>query len=161
MMKREGSREANTKRVIVGMGAVININCTACVQVCPMGIDIRDGLQMDIACGLCVDACDEIMDKIDLPRGLIRYDTEHNMDISAILDKRTRRNRAVRVAEAAVKMRKDQGRIAAFMHSLRLIRPRTIYYTCVISIVGFVMLYTLATRSPLSLQLCMTVILCS
>lgn len=56
------------------------IDCTACVQVCPTGIDIRKGLQMEcIACGLCVDACNDIMDKVGLPRGLIRYDTERNI----------------------------------------------------------------------------------
>jgi cytochrome c oxidase accessory protein FixG len=53
------------------------IDCDSCVVVCPMGIDIREGLQMEcIACGLCVDACDNVMDKIGLPKGLIRYDTE-------------------------------------------------------------------------------------
>ncbi len=53
------------------------IDCDSCVVVCPMGIDIRDGLQMQcIACGLCVDACDTVMEKIGLPKGLIRYDTE-------------------------------------------------------------------------------------
>jgi polyferredoxin len=56
------------------------IDCDSCVVVCPMGIDIRDGLQMEcIACGLCVDACDTVMDKIGLPRGLIRYDTENKI----------------------------------------------------------------------------------
>ena len=49
------------------------IDCSACVKVCPAGIDIRDGLQMEcIACGLCVDACNNIMEKVDLPKGLIR-----------------------------------------------------------------------------------------
>jgi cytochrome c oxidase accessory protein FixG len=53
------------------------IDCYSCVVVCPMGIDIREGLQMEcIACGLCVDACDNVMEKIGLPKGLIRYDTE-------------------------------------------------------------------------------------
>lgn len=53
------------------------IDCDSCVLVCPMGIDIRKGLQMEcIACGLCIDACDSVMDKLALPRGLIRYDTE-------------------------------------------------------------------------------------
>ncbi len=53
------------------------IDCDSCVVVCPMGIDIREGLQMEcIACGLCVDACDNVMEKIGLPKGLIRYDTE-------------------------------------------------------------------------------------
>lgn len=54
------------------------IDCDSCVVVCPMGIDIRNGLQMEcIACGLCVDACDSVMEKIGLPKGLIRYDTEN------------------------------------------------------------------------------------
>jgi cytochrome c oxidase accessory protein FixG len=54
------------------------ISCDSCVVVCPMGIDIREGLQMEcIACGLCVDACDNVMEKIGLPKGLISYDTEN------------------------------------------------------------------------------------
>src|SRR5690606_3011113 len=54
------------------------IDCTMCVQVCPVGIDIRNGLQYEcIACGACIDACDEVMDKVGMPRGLIRY-TTHN-----------------------------------------------------------------------------------
>jgi cytochrome c oxidase accessory protein FixG len=53
------------------------IDCDSCVVVCPMGIDIREGLQMEcIACGLCIDACDNVMEKVGLPKGLIRYDTE-------------------------------------------------------------------------------------
>jgi polyferredoxin len=54
------------------------IDCDACVQVCPTGIDIRDGLQIEcIACALCIDACDGVMDKMSYPRGLIRYTTEN------------------------------------------------------------------------------------
>jgi polyferredoxin len=56
------------------------IDCLACVQVCPTGIDIRDGLQIDcIACAACVDACDGVMDKVGLARGLIRYTTENEL----------------------------------------------------------------------------------
>lgn len=52
------------------------IDCKQCVVVCPTGIDIRNGLQMEcIACGLCVDACDNMMEKIGMPKGLVRYDT--------------------------------------------------------------------------------------
>jgi len=51
-----------------------------CVQVCPTGIDIRDGLQIEcIGCAACIDACDEVMDKMHYPRGLISYTTEHNL----------------------------------------------------------------------------------
>lgn len=100
------------------------IDCTACVQVCPMGIDIREGLQMEcIACGLCVDACDDIMDKLDLPQGLIRYDTES------------------RIGQSACGTPKP----------FEIIRPRTIYYACVLALVGGVMLYGLLNRSPLDI----------
>lgn len=61
------------------------IDCDSCVTVCPMGIDIRDGLQMEcIACGLCVDACNNVMDKIGLPQGLIRYDTESKQPFNPV-----------------------------------------------------------------------------
>ena len=54
------------------------IDCTMCVQVCPTGIDIRKGLQYEcIACAMCIDACDAVMDKMNYPRGLIRYTTEN------------------------------------------------------------------------------------
>ena len=54
------------------------INCTLCVQVCPTGIDIRDGLQYEcIACAACIDVCDQVMDKMEYPRGLISFTTEH------------------------------------------------------------------------------------
>lgn len=54
------------------------VDCTLCVQVCPTGIDIRDGLQYQcIGCAACIDACDSIMDKMGYPRGLVRYTTEH------------------------------------------------------------------------------------
>lgn len=102
------------------------INCSACVNVCPTGIDIRDGLQMEcIACGLCADACDEIMDKVGLPRGLVRYDTERRLE------------------------EKSQGLPVS---KLRIIRPRTIYYTVILSIVGALMLYALINRPLLELN---------
>ena len=57
------------------------IDCYVCVQVCPTGIDIRDGLQIEcIACAACIDACDAVMDKLEYPRGLIRYTTENALN---------------------------------------------------------------------------------
>jgi cytochrome c oxidase accessory protein FixG len=57
------------------------IDCYQCVQVCPTGVDIRLGLQLGcITCGLCLDACDSIMDKIGRPRGLIRYASQDEME---------------------------------------------------------------------------------
>ncbi|MGH1456824.1 MAG: cytochrome c oxidase accessory protein CcoG [Alphaproteobacteria bacterium] len=100
------------------------IDCSLCVQVCPMGIDIRDGLQMEcIACGLCVDACDDVMDKIDLKRGLIRYDTESNIETQA------------------------EGHDTPF----KFLRPRTFLYIAVLCAVGGIMLYGLLNRTLLDI----------
>ena len=57
------------------------IDCTLCVQVCPTGIDIRNGVQMEcVNCTACIDACDEVMVKVDRPKGLIRYASETNIN---------------------------------------------------------------------------------
>jgi cytochrome c oxidase accessory protein FixG len=57
------------------------IDCKRCVVVCPTGIDIRNGLQMEcVGCAACVDACDEIMDKLDRPKGLVRYDSLNGLE---------------------------------------------------------------------------------
>jgi cytochrome c oxidase accessory protein FixG len=57
------------------------IDCKRCVVVCPTGIDIRNGLQMEcVGCAACVDACDEIMDRLERPRGLVRYDSLHGLE---------------------------------------------------------------------------------
>lgn len=101
------------------------IDCTACVQVCPTGIDIREGLQMEcIACGLCVDACNDIMDKVGLPRGLIRYDTSHHM----------------------------AAKIKGGIEKFKFLRPRTYYYSMILALVGLATLYPLINRSPIELH---------
>jgi cytochrome c oxidase accessory protein FixG len=71
-----GGRQKSTDPKVAGLGDCIS--CTLCVQVCPTGIDIRDGLQYEcIACAACIDVCDQVMDKMEYPRGLIRFTTEH------------------------------------------------------------------------------------
>ena len=71
-----GGRRKSVDREEAGLGDCIN--CTLCVQVCPTGIDIRDGLQYEcIACAACIDVCDQVMDKMGYERGLVRYTTEH------------------------------------------------------------------------------------
>lgn len=101
------------------------IDCNQCVAVCPQGIDIRDGDQLEcINCALCIDACDEVMRKVGRPSGLIAYDTHVNVE------KRQR-------GEAA---------------SIKLIRPRTILYAVLMLGVGAIMLYSLITRSTLDLN---------
>ena len=73
-----GSRSRKVDRHEAGLGDCIN--CTMCVQVCPTGIDIRDGLQYEcIGCAACIDACDGIMEKMRYPKGLIRYTTENEL----------------------------------------------------------------------------------
>jgi cytochrome c oxidase accessory protein FixG len=57
------------------------VDCSICVQVCPTGIDIRDGLQYEcIGCAACIDGCDRVMEKVGFPKGLIRYSTQHAME---------------------------------------------------------------------------------
>ena len=74
-----GSRRRDADPKELGLGDCID--CNMCVQVCPTGIDIRHGLQYEcIACAACVDACDSVMDKMDYPRGLIRYTTENALE---------------------------------------------------------------------------------
>lgn len=61
------------------------VNCNRCVNACPIGIDIRNGLQMEcIACTACIDACDEIMEKVNKPKGLVRYDTLNGEKINLL-----------------------------------------------------------------------------
>ncbi|MGF1464917.1 MAG: cytochrome c oxidase accessory protein CcoG [Sandaracinaceae bacterium] len=57
------------------------VDCGRCVAVCPTGIDIRNGLQLDcVGCTACIDACDEVMTKLKRPKGLVRYDSERGLD---------------------------------------------------------------------------------
>jgi cytochrome c oxidase accessory protein FixG len=103
------------------------IDCLSCVVVCPMGIDIRDGLQYDcIGCGLCIDACNSVMDKIELPRGLIHYDTENNQQ--------------ARDTAKASGLPSPKGR-------MKWIRPRTVFYAAIMSLVGSLMLGAIVLRS--------------
>jgi cytochrome c oxidase accessory protein FixG len=74
-----GARKKGSDHKAKGLGDCVD--CTMCVQVCPTGIDIRQGLQYEcIACAACIDACDEVMDKVGYPRGLVRYDTQGGLE---------------------------------------------------------------------------------
>jgi cytochrome c oxidase accessory protein FixG len=101
------------------------IDCHQCINVCPTGVDIRDGIQLGcIQCGLCIDACDNIMTQVGRPAGLIAYDTDIN----------------------------GQRRIAGKPPVYRLIRPRTVLYAAIITLVGGIMLYALTTRSSIDVN---------
>lgn len=70
-----GSRKRGTDLKVAGLGSCVD--CTLCVQVCPTGIDIRDGLQYQcISCAACVDVCNDVMDKVGYAKGLIRYTSD-------------------------------------------------------------------------------------
>ena len=76
--EHRGPRKREVNPADVGLGDCID--CQLCVQVCPTGIDIRDGLQMEcIGCAACIDACDSIMDKMGYARGLVSYTSEHQL----------------------------------------------------------------------------------
>lgn len=77
--EKRGPRPRKADPKELGLGDCID--CNLCVQVCPTGIDIRNGLQYEcINCGACIDACDETMDKMNYPKGLISYTTEHKIE---------------------------------------------------------------------------------
>jgi cytochrome c oxidase accessory protein FixG len=74
-----GSRGRKADHRALGLGECVD--CDICVQVCPTGIDIRQGLQYEcIGCAACIDGCDEVMDKMGYPRGLIRFSTENALE---------------------------------------------------------------------------------
>ncbi|MGZ9810166.1 4Fe-4S dicluster domain-containing protein [Pseudoroseicyclus sp. H15] len=103
------------------------IDCNACVNVCPMGIDIRDGQQLAcITCALCIDACDQVMDKIDRPRGLIDY---------------------VALSDAPREAAGGEP-IPAWRHALRL---RNIAYVAIWSLVGAALVFALFVRPEIDM----------
>lgn len=115
------------------------IDCNACVVVCPMGIDIRDGNQLEcITCALCIDACNDIMGKIGRHRGLISYTTLRNYNIHTAEAKRMGR------AEATAQQRA--------VDVTEVVRPRTLIYAGLWSLIGLIMLAGLLTRDRLDIN---------
>jgi cytochrome c oxidase accessory protein FixG len=112
-----GSRRKGEDPKDKGLGDCID--CTLCVQVCPTGIDIRNGLQYQcIACASCIDVCDQVMEKVGYPKGLVRYTTEHAL----------------------------QG------GKTHVVRPRLFVYAGILAIVMAGLVYSMATRIPLELD---------
>ena len=127
------------------------VDCNACVAVCPMGIDIRDGQQLEcITCALCIDACDAVMDKIGSERGLIAYatfdDYEHNLDLA--------RGPDTAIDPGRVRDGGTGGLFETFrIKGLRsVLRPRTFVYFAVWSLIGIAMLTMLALRGNLDVN---------
>lgn len=119
-----GARKKNVDKNETNLGDCIN--CTMCVQVCPVGIDIRNGLQYQcIGCAACIDACNEIMDKMNYPRGLIRYTTESVLE-HKYTDKEIKK---------------------------RLLRPKVVGYGVLLLVAVMALLIGLVTRQTLNIDI--------
>ncbi len=118
-----GARSKSNADASKDLGACID--CSMCVQVCPTGIEIRNGLQYEcIGCGACIDACNTVMDKIGAPRGLVRYWTDH-----------------------AMKYRWTSKQILSHMF-----RPRVLIYSTILIVILSVFFGALFTRTPLKMD---------
>jgi cytochrome c oxidase accessory protein FixG len=101
------------------------VDCNQCVAVCPTGIDIRDGQQLEcIGCALCIDACNNVMDKLDLPRGLIDYSTQSSQD----------------------------ARVEDQPYRYDLLRPRIVAYGIMLSFIAAIVLWMLAFRADVEVN---------
>ncbi|MFZ5568301.1 MAG: cytochrome c oxidase accessory protein CcoG [Pseudomonadota bacterium] len=114
-----GARSRKADPAALGLGSCID--CTLCVQVCPTGIDIRKGLQYEcISCAACIDVCDDVMDKMNYPRGLIKYTTQNA----------------------------QQGGWSRAQTWRRVLRPRVLIYSAILGAVCVAMLASLVLRTP-------------
>jgi cytochrome c oxidase accessory protein FixG len=119
-----GSRSKKADPVALGLGACVD--CNLCVQVCPTGIDIRKGLQYEcIGCAACVDVCDEVMGKMNYPKGLVRYDTQNGLAQGWSRDQLLR----------------------------RVLRPRVLVYSAVLLLLCVGVATSLVLRSPFKADL--------
>jgi cytochrome c oxidase accessory protein FixG len=119
-----GGRKRAADITALNLGSCVD--CSLCVQVCPTGIDIREGLQYEcIGCSACIDVCDTVMDKMRYPRGLIRYSTENALE-------------------------KHRTAKEVFQHMLR---PRIIVYFAVLVLLVGGLLTSLALRNPLKVDI--------
>ena len=118
-----GARSRKADPAALSLGACVD--CTLCVQVCPTGIDIREGLQYEcIGCAACADVCDTVMDKMNYPRGLIRFSTQTAMD--------------------------NQWNGSQIWR--RVLRPRVLVYAAVLSALCIGLLWSLVVRVPLKVD---------
>jgi len=118
-----GSRSKNADYKALSLGACVD--CNVCVQVCPTGIDIRNGLQYECTgCTACIDACDDIMDRMGYEPGLIGYNTEHALENGYTREQMWK----------------------------RVFRPRTLFYTAILWTIIIASGVTLANRVPLKVN---------
>jgi len=118
-----GARARSADHKSKGLGDCVD--CNICVQVCPTGIDIRNGLQYEcIGCAACIDGCDQVMDKMGYPKGLIRYSTENAL----------------------------KQRLPAQGIFKRIFRPRVLLYTAILWAIIIAAMITLYQRVPLKVD---------
>ncbi len=145
-------RSRHAKKVLAAGEPVGDcVDCNACVAVCPMGIDIRDGQQLEcITCALCIDACDGVMDKLGKERGLISYATlsgyNANMMLATAGGATSVNPSLVRTADGHF-----SDKVSHF-HIRKIFRPRTYLYTAMWSLIGLGLLYALLTRDRLEVN---------
>ncbi len=162
-------RNRHAKRAIAA-GDIVGdcVDCNACVAVCPMGIDIREGQQLEcITCALCIDACDGVMQKLGREHGLISYATlrDYNENLALatggtsdpadikpisminIVDMASKKKTKIAPVEPDVRVDK-----VAHTTLRSLARPRTMVYTAVLMSIAFGMLAVLVTRSRLEIN---------
>jgi cytochrome c oxidase accessory protein FixG len=133
---RDWRGEPRGKAKAEGVGDCVD--CAACLHVCPTGVDIRDGQQLEcIGCGLCMDACDSVMGKLGRPKGLVAFETLKNLSASAAA-----------AATLPPGSERQQAGMAA-RRVPRFIRPRTIMYAGALAVVALVMLGAFLMRSTL------------
>lgn len=118
-----GARSRHADAAALSLGACVD--CTLCVQVCPTGIDIREGLQYEcIGCAACVDVCDGVMDKMGYARGLIRFTTQNAL----------------------------AGKWGASRMLRQVLRPRVLVYTALLGVLCLTLLWSLVARMPLKVD---------
>ncbi|MCL4134634.1 UNVERIFIED_CONTAM: hypothetical protein GTU68_042016 [Idotea baltica] len=133
-----GSRSKKVDAKSKGLGDCVD--CGLCVQVCPTGIDIREGQQYEcIGCAACIDACDKVMEKVGYPKKLIRYDTLNRVDSQAAVSAK-----AVGPAETAS--------VAVGLQGTKLLRPRVIIYSLILLTATVLLLGSLGSRINLKVD---------
>jgi cytochrome c oxidase accessory protein FixG len=129
--RNRAQRQAEAEGADIGLGDCID--CGACVRTCPTGIDIREGLQMEcIGCTQCIDACDDIMESIGKPGGLIRYTSENTID--------------------QLLLEKGQEPMGKNPQEPRVLRPRLVIYTVLFLVFASVSATLLVTRTPVEVD---------
>lgn len=138
----KGSRSRKVNARSIGLGDCVD--CGLCVQVCPTGIDIRDGQQYEcIGCAACIDACDKVMDKFGYPKKLIRYDTLNRVDAQVAVHQT---NSIVPSGHSRSAKLSETGSIGSRSAIPRILRPRVILYSTILLAAFALLIGSLSTR---------------